>query len=76
MTNEEINVLFQFASDYAENSYYEIFNRHPDTSKTSTQEIIAMMMHAWLSGYYYLSKDKDLNNTLYEVFNYTCEIEY
>lgn len=76
MSNEEINVLFELASEYAENAYYEIFNRIPDTSKPATQEILDMMMHAWLSGYSYLRIDSDLDKTLFEVFGYHWKVGY
>ena len=76
MTNDEINSLFMLASEYAENAYYEIFNRIPDTSKQATQEILDMMMHGWLSGYSYLRNDKELDKTLFEVFGYQWSVEY
>lgn len=75
MTNEEINALFSLASEYAENAYYEIFNRKPDTSKPATQDILDMLMHAWLSGYSFLRIDQDLIKTLFEVFGYNCNVE-
>lgn len=75
MTNEETNQLFKSACEYAEQAYYEIFNKQPDTSNIATQQISDMMVHAWLSGYNYLRTDPHLDKTLFEIFGYYCEVD-
>lgn len=74
MTNEEINELFQLAGQYAEKAYREIFNRKPDTTNDATCQVLDMMVHAWLSGYYQNNKDSLLDNTLFEIFGYNASI--
>lgn len=75
MTNEELTLRFKLACRYAEKAYYEIFNREPDTQNSTTQQILDMLVHAWLSGYNYLKSDSHLDNTLFQVFGYHGKIK-
>lgn len=75
MTDLEITKTFKLACRYAEKAYYEIFNCKPDTQNEITQQLLDMLVHAWLSGYNYLKSDPTLENTLFEIFRYPAKIE-
>ena len=70
MTDKELVVMFKQASEYAENAYYEVFNYQPDTSNPATQQLLNMLIHAWLSGYNYLRLDQVLEDNLFKIFGY------
>lgn len=73
MNNEEITTLFKTAASFAEQTYKELFNRQPDTSAEATRELLDALMQAWLTGYAYLSRDPQLNNSIEEVFGFFVE---
>lgn len=74
MSITEINALFAIASKFAEQSYYELFSKQPDTANEATRQILDMLMQAWLSGCSYMKISPTLESYIEEIFGFYIDL--